>query len=391
MTSVYPRRALGDLLVADADPVDVDAAAQYRIAGVLGFGRGVFERGLITGADTKYTRLFRLRQGSLVYSKLKAFEGAIAVVCGENAGAFVSQEFPTFRATPDLDTGYLAHICRWPSFWEILAEHSRGVGARRERLHPDDLLATEIPLPNIEAQRRIAAHLDGVRSTLHRIERLRAIAATKSDSLPSALATKPQLSEGARLASGWVRRPLGEVMEESTESVEVSLEGRYPNLGIYSFGRGVFAKPPIDGMETSAKKLNRVRAAQFIFSRLFAFEGAYTFVPNEFDGYFVSKQFPCFDVDPSLATAEFIAAALQSPQQWRELARSSKGLGLRRQTIKVEALLDHELWFPPISEQYRMVDALQKLDQVRGLLKSSSSIAASVLPSALNRAFAGLA
>lgn len=179
-------------------------------------------------------------------------------------------------------------------------------------------------------------------------------------------------------------------MEQSTESVDVALEGRYPNLGVYSFGRGVFAKPPIDGMETSAKRLNRVRAAQFIFSRLFAFEGAYTFVPNEFDGYFVSKQFPCFDVDPSLSTAEFIAAALRSPQQWRELARSSKGLGLRRQTIKVEALLDHELWFPPISEQHRIVDALQKLDQVRGLLKSSSSIAASVLPSALNRAFAGL-
>ncbi|MXW76780.1 MAG: hypothetical protein F4Z58_12235 [Acidimicrobiaceae bacterium] len=391
MTPAYPRQALGDLLDAAADPVEVDAAAQYRIAGVLGFGRGVFERGQITGADTKYARLFRLHQGTLVYSKLKAFEGAIAVVGKAGAGAFVSQEFPTFRTTPDLDSGYLAHVCRWPLFWETLAEHSRGVGARRERLHPDDLLATEIPLPNIGDQRRIAAHLDGVSSTLQRIERLRSVARTKSEALPSALSTKPQLSERARLESGWLRLSLGEVMEESTESVEVALEGRYPNLGIYSFGRGVFEKPPIDGMATSAKKLNRVRSAQFIFSRLFAFEGAYTVVPDEFDGYFVSKQFPCFDVDPSRATAAFIAAALRNPQQWRELARSSKGLGLRRQTIQVEALLAHELWFPPISEQHRIVEALQGLDRVRGLLEDSDSIAASVFPAALNRAFAGMA
>lgn len=371
--------------------VNVDPAAEYGEIGIRSFGKGIFHKDLIKGIDLGSKRVFAVHPGDLVFSNVFAWEGAVALASSAEAGRIGSHRFMTYIPTDDgVDVSYLRYYFTSEAGVALLGGASPGSAGRNRTLAVDRFEAIEIPLPDIKDQRRIAAHLDLVSGTIHRIRCLRSIARARTDALPSALATKPQLSESARLASGWVRLPLGEVMEESTESVDVALEDRYPNLGIYSFGRGVFAKPPIDGMETSAKKLNRVRAAQFIFSRLFAFEGAYTFVPNEFDGYFVSKQFPCFDVDPSLATAEFIAAALRSPQQWRELARSSKGLGLRRQTIRVEALLDHELWFPPISEQHRIVDALQKLDRVRGLLKRSDSIAESVLPSALNRAFAGL-
>jgi type I restriction enzyme S subunit len=179
-------------------------------------------------------------------------------------------------------------------------------------------------------------------------------------------------------------------MTECRDSIDVAADGLYPNFGIYSFGRGVFTKAPIDGSQTSAKQLNRVRAGQFIYSRLFAFEGAYAFVPAAFDGYFVSNEFPSFDVDPTVATAEFIAAALRSPQTWRELAGSSKGLGLRRQRIKVDALLAHSMWFPPIEEQHRIVAGLRKLDDVNRLLERSDALVAALVPSALNLAFAGL-
>jgi type I restriction enzyme S subunit len=52
----------------------------------------------------------------------------------------------------------------------------------------------------------------------------------------------------------------------------------YPNFGIYSFGRGLFRKSPIKGISTSAPTLFRVHAGDFIYSRLFAFEGAYGIV-----------------------------------------------------------------------------------------------------------------
>ena len=57
-------------------------------------------------------------------------------------------------------------------------------------------------------------------------------------------------------------------------------------------GRGVFDKPPIEGTRTSAKTLYRIRSRQFIYSRLFAFEGAYAAVPPRCDGRYVSNEFP---------------------------------------------------------------------------------------------------
>ena len=71
------------------------------------------------------------------------------------------------------------------------------------------------------------------------------------------------------------------------QEVTKVIAAEYPNLGIYSFGRGLFAKPSISGATTSAPKLFRVRSGQFIYSRLFAFEGAFGVVPEHMDGWYV--------------------------------------------------------------------------------------------------------
>ncbi len=78
----------------------------------------------------------------------------------------------------------------------------------------------------------------------------------------------------------WPKVALGELLRHASEPVRVQQDADYPNFGIYSFGRGLFAKPPISGMQTSAGTLYRVRAGNFIYSRLFAFEGSYGLVAH---------------------------------------------------------------------------------------------------------------
>lgn len=154
-------RPLSQLLVPELDEVEVIDVEEYRIAGIYGFGRGVFARGPIRGSETSYRKLQRLHAGRLVMSRLKAFEGAIAVVPEALDGWFVSSEFPTLRCVEgELDQQYLAHVCRWPDFWSMLAASSKGIGARRERVHVDDLLRIELRVPPIEQQRAIAARID---------------------------------------------------------------------------------------------------------------------------------------------------------------------------------------------------------------------------------------
>ena len=172
-----PLVPLREILEPSIDEVAVEPEATYPIAGVYSFGRGLFTRTLIVGADTKYAKLHRLHAGQLVMSRLKAWEGAVALVHPEFDGMHVSPEFPTFsvrggRAEP----AFVELIARWPPFWESLLGHSRGIGARRERVHADRLLATEVPLPPLDEQARIVERMD-------RVARLRARADERSDHL----------------------------------------------------------------------------------------------------------------------------------------------------------------------------------------------------------------
>lgn len=166
-------RRLDEVLTLDLDRVEVKPDERYPVAGVYSFGRGLFERGPMPGSSTSYAHLNRLRAGQLVLSRLKAFEGAVAVVPPELDGWYLSQEFPTFSLVPtELDARYLAHVCRWPDFWSALASTSKGIGARRERVHPSALLELELALPMVEEQTRIARRLDRLQERLdHLAER----------------------------------------------------------------------------------------------------------------------------------------------------------------------------------------------------------------------------
>lgn len=159
----WPRVRLGELLEQRGDGVEVEATMRYRIGGIYSFGRGMFERATISGAETKYRQLFRVREDQFVYSKLKAWEGALTVVEPEYAGLHVSTEFPIFDLDRRrLDPDFLACVARWRGFVDRIAAATTGIGARRERVSPKDMMKVTIPLPPLDEQRLIAVHLSHV-------------------------------------------------------------------------------------------------------------------------------------------------------------------------------------------------------------------------------------
>ncbi|MCC6175481.1 MAG: hypothetical protein IT305_09290 [Chloroflexi bacterium] len=177
-------------------------------------------------------------------------------------------------------------------------------------------------------------------------------------------------------------------MAQTFDEVPVDVQSNYPNLGVLSFGRGLFEKPPIDGALTSAKKLFRLRAGQFVYSRLFAFEGAYALVEERFDGYYVSNEFPSFSLDATRVDPGFLAAYFRAPSVWQDLAGRSKGLGVRRQRVQPEAILGYEVWLPPLAEQQRTAHVI-RLGDASELQRTQMCLRLEALETAtLNRAFA---
>lgn len=177
--------------------------------------------------------------------------------------------------------------------------------------------------------------------------------------------------------SQWHRVPLGDLLHAADEPCVVKEDQQYPNFGIYSFGRGLFRKTPIDGISTSAKTLFRVRSGNFIYSRLFAFEGAYGMVGDQFDGFFVSNEYPSFEVDRSRLSPAFLAAYFRLPSVWEAVGIGSKGVGSRRIRIHPDKVLSHRIALPPIDEQQAIVARLDALvDKARQLTTHLDAIEA---------------
>ena len=155
--------ALSEVLQLEVDEVPVEPAGAYAIAGVYSFGRGMFERAALTGSQTSYKVFHRLHAGHLVMSRLKVWEGALAIVPAAMEGRFVSPEFPTFKLNhEEVDPAYLGAMVASPEFWSRLKGASQGIGARRERVNAARLLEQKVELPPLVQQKAIGRVVERV-------------------------------------------------------------------------------------------------------------------------------------------------------------------------------------------------------------------------------------
>jgi type I restriction enzyme, S subunit len=145
---------LGDILTLDEDKEIIKPEGSYPQIGVKGFGKGLFARETLSGAQTTYKWFNRLYYGAIVLSQVKGWEGAIGVVDKSLVGKFASPEYRTFRCKSDKALPeYLSEVFATSWFYLQLKTLSRGVGGRRERIRPELFVELEIPMPDIERQK----------------------------------------------------------------------------------------------------------------------------------------------------------------------------------------------------------------------------------------------
>lgn len=166
---------------------------------------------------------------------------------------------------------------------------------------------------------------------------------------------------------------LGEVLRLEIDAVPVDASTSYPLAGVYSFGRGLIRRQPLDGLNTTYKTLNRLHEDDFVVSQLKAWEGALTRIPADFDGWFLSPQFPTFRPVKSQLDVRYLDWFFKQPHTWELLRGRSRGMGARRDSVSPQAFLNSEIPLPPLAEQRRIVARLDELatrvrqvEQLRG-------------------------
>jgi len=173
--------------------------------------------------------------------------------------------------------------------------------------------------------------------------------------------------------------PLSTVLTQDTASVLVQPDQTYRSAGILNRGRGLFDKGDLAGADTSYKSLFPIKAGQAIYSKLFGWEGAVTTVSADFDGSFMSSEFPHFDVDQTTINSAYLDHYLKSPVFAELLATAGSGLGQRRQRVSVGTFLALPVPIPSRTDQDRIAAHLDSLAEPMSRAAQSADRATGLL------------
>jgi type I restriction enzyme S subunit len=381
MSSSWPAIELRDVIKLDLDKVEIDPAATYDMVGVLSFGKGLFHREPVLGANTSYKFFLRLKANHLVMSQLFGWEGALALSSSEFAGRFLSPQFPTFLCDErKLDRNYLGWYIRMPVFWEDLGKRTKGMGDRRRTLNPESLLGCEIPFPPLSDQRRVVAKIDELAAKIKEAHTLRQRAVEEVEALV--------ISVHIELA-GNRKRKLSDILTLDEDEVAIKPTGEYPQVGIKSFGVGLFAKPSISGTETTYRTFNRLYEGAFVLSQVKGWEGAVDVCGSELAGWFVSPEYRTFRCIPGEGLPGYLAALIRTKWFWSHLQDATRGVGARRERTRPEQFLAIEIPMPDVERQKLGETLFAEVGELKRLQADTAAELDALLPSILDKAFKG--
>lgn len=253
-------------------------------------------------------------------------------------------------------------------------------GTANVSLKEKDLLGVTIPLPPLPEQQRLVAHLDAIESRLTRAQKLREEAAEESLALVRSL-VHPKHCKGVHSV------PMHELVTWRPPDVVVSQSESYPFAGVFSFGRGVFRKETVSGMDFAYDRLTRLRVGEFTYPKLMAWEGALGIVPPECDGCHVSPEFPVFTVDASKVLPMILDIHFKTPAVWKDLAAISTGTNLRRRRLNPNAFLGYKFPLPPMDVQEHVKAIADRAISKRMLQREAANFEKTLIPSLLDKIF----
>ena len=163
---------------------EIDPDASYPELGVRSFGRGTFHKPAVQGSDITWQKLFRVENGDLVFSNIKAWEGAFAVASEVDHGRYGSHRYLTCVPVTGIMTAqFLWYYLQSREGIEKVQVASPGSADRNRTLGQARLAAIDVPVPAIDEQHwfnRLLVKAHGVRQ-------IREGTAQNIDSLSSAM------------------------------------------------------------------------------------------------------------------------------------------------------------------------------------------------------------
>lgn len=160
------RRQLGDVAPLNRRPAIIDVNRSYPQVSVRSFGRGTFHNPPMPGSEITWQKPHLVKEGDILVSNIKAWEGAIAVAGENDSDRYGSHRYLTFVPIEKLATAdFLCFYLLSPEGLFHIGEASPGSADRNRTLNAKKMLKIPVPIPRYEDQVEFDELLRNVRCT----------------------------------------------------------------------------------------------------------------------------------------------------------------------------------------------------------------------------------
>jgi type I restriction enzyme S subunit len=188
------------------------------------------------------------------------------------------------------------------------------------------------------------------------------------------------------------KRRVKDILLRLKTPVEIKDTEFYKRLTIRINHQGVSLRDTEIGAKIGTKSQFRVRAGDFILSKIDARQGAFGIVPPEADGGIITGNFWTFRVDNQLVDTEWFLQFTNSNEFLDLCKRSSTG-NTHRKYLNENVFLNHELTIPSLKEQGKAVAACKvgnkSVEEVQYEITQQQSLLAKLKQAILQEAIQG--
>ena len=280
-----------------------------------------------------------------------------------------------FRPDIEMDARFSGYAIDCPPVQYQKSSMGRGITVMH--IYGDELKNLWVPLPPLAEQRAIATFLDDetakIDALISKKERLIELLQEKRTALISQAVTwgldpdtpvKDSAIDGlGEIPAHWEVTALRRLIAQVAHPLTVDPEQVYREIGIRSWGKGIFHKEPVQGVYLGEKRVFNIRPGELVLNIVFAWEGAVAVTSEDDRGMIASHRFPTFQHLSTLVDLDYLLMILQSEHGRALMALNSPGAAGRNRTIRIDAFLDENVPLPPLKEQKEIVATFRSSEE----------------------------
>ena len=254
-------------------------------------------------------------------------------------------------------------------------------GTSNVSLKIKDISTVTFPMPPLSEQQRIAGRLAALKG---KIDAVRALRGMQENEMKGLILTQYQkVIEGAE----W--KPLKDVAPLIRRKVDLQPNIVYSEIGVRSFGKGVFEKPSFNSDELSWEKPNWIEEDDLLMSNIKPWEGAVAAVDKDHNGKVGSHRYLTFVPYHETTSAKFLAFYFLTDAGNLKLSEASPGSADQNRTLNTKIILNTLVPVPDPELQKEFLQLQTKLDALKAAQAGQLSALEGLFPGVLKQAFRG--